>query len=204
MANSKSDFNRSLDNSTTSRFPAKRATTLFSNRPLPEVVIITRIVHFSLCVDPLSSCVQDLVSPADGLVSQLELYVCRNMTLQPNQLRQSRMLEIFIVNIHKVRSRPSPIAVFVCGNGSVSSYQVLDHNTEFGKTPKLIAFVLRLLGHCASPSAKDYQPMDTTKTLGCKYSLSTLPVHLQTPWIRVVFVVLYKVREEGEKETLKS
>ena len=81
--------------------------------------------------------------------------------------------------------------------------QVLDHNIQFGKTKGLLPFVLKILCFCAAPNQSDYVQLKLEDKLqsrdahsqvkGCPYSLSSLPPHLQAPWLRVFFVVLYKV-----------
>ncbi len=81
-------------------------------------------------------------------------------------------------------------------------FQVLDHNIEFGHTKGLLPFTLKLLCFCAAPNQSDYVQLKLEERLrephlpltGCPYSLSSVPSHLQAPWMRIFFVILYKVR----------
>ena len=85
--------------------------------------------------------------------------------------------------------------------------QMLDKNVEFCETKSMIPFVLRVLGYSVSPTRGDYPfayptqiiTSPTTPTpkyhlnYTCSYTLGNLPSHLQAPWLRVLFIVLYKV-----------
>ena len=80
----------------------------------------------------------------------------------------------------------------------------MDHNVEFGRTRGLLPFVLRMLGYSAAPNQKDFPPHlfhsdDRLLTRDatwkeCGYNLGYLSPSLQAPWLRVFFVILYKVR----------
>ena len=74
----------------------------------------------------------------------------------------------------------------------------MDHNIEFGHTKGFLQFLLKLLGYSAAPSQADYkveQEEKSSSSHGPSYALGALPSHLQAPWLRVFFVILYKVRE---------
>ncbi len=81
------------------------------------------------------------------------------------------------------------------------SLQVLDNNLAFGQTKGLLPFVLKLLCYCAAPNQSDYVQLKLEDRLrephlppkGCPYSLSSVPPHLRSPWLRIFFVILYKV-----------
>jgi hypothetical protein len=76
--------------------------------------------------------------------------------------------------------------------------QVLDHNVEFGHTKGLLNFILRLLASSAAPTVDDYRRFEVEERqsgvgAGPSYGLGCLPLHMQAPWLRVLFVILYKV-----------
>ncbi len=72
--------------------------------------------------------------------------------------------------------------------------QVLDHNVEFGHTKGFLVFLLKLLGYSAAPDMADFKAEQEEKASASpSYTLGALPHHLQAPWLRVFFVILYKV-----------
>ena len=76
--------------------------------------------------------------------------------------------------------------------------QVLDNNIQFGLTKGLLSFILRLLCYSASPNIEDFLRLEQEERqqgsgTGPAYSLGDLPAHLQAQWLRVYFVILYKV-----------
>ena len=71
--------------------------------------------------------------------------------------------------------------------------QVLDHNIEFGQTKGFLVFLLRLLGYSAAPDMEDFRFEQEDKSSGPSYGLGCLPRHLQAPWLKVFFIILYKV-----------
>ena len=75
--------------------------------------------------------------------------------------------------------------------------QVLDHNIEFGQTRGLLSLILKLLAYSAAPDMERYTKFEQEErhasSGGPEYGLGALPSHLQAPWLRVFFVILYKV-----------
>ena len=79
--------------------------------------------------------------------------------------------------------------------------QVLDHNIEFSQTKGLLPFLLKLLGYSAAPNQNDFphlllddrQVTRESAWKECGYNLGFLQPKIQAPWLRVFFVILYKV-----------
>ena len=72
----------------------------------------------------------------------------------------------------------------------------MDRNIDFGRTRGLLQFVLRMLGLCAAPNERDFPYLhekSSSKWRECSYNLGHLPPSLRAPWLRVFFVILYKV-----------
>ena len=79
---------------------------------------------------------------------------------------------------------------------SFSVLQVLDHNVRFGQTKGFLTFILQLLCYSAAPNREDFVSSDhedRPSRQDPQYGLAHLPCHLQAPWLRVCFVILYKV-----------
>ena len=76
----------------------------------------------------------------------------------------------------------------------------MDRNIDFGRTRGLLQFVLKMLGLCAAPNERDFPYLHhgaekpLSKWTECSYNLGHLPPSLRAPWLRVFFVILYKVR----------
>ena len=76
----------------------------------------------------------------------------------------------------------------------------MDRNIDFGRTRGLLQFVLRMLGLCAAPNERDFPYLhhgdekSLSKWRECSYNLGHLPPSLRAPWLRVFFVILYKVQ----------
>ena len=73
--------------------------------------------------------------------------------------------------------------------------QVLDHNIEFCQTKGFLVFLLKLLSYSATPTSEEFQldQDDKSSSSGPSYGLGALPTHLQAPWLRIFFIILYKV-----------
>ena len=82
------------------------------------------------------------------------------------------------------------------------SLQALDHNPELSRNKGLIPFVLQLLGYSAAPVQTDFLHMTMDdkqlKWRQCFYTLGSLSPKLQAPWLRVFFVILYKVWQDSD------
>ena len=75
----------------------------------------------------------------------------------------------------------------------------MDRNIDFGRTRGLLQFVLKMLGLCVAPNERYFPYLHhgdeklSSKWTECSYNLGHLPPSLRAPWLRVFFVILYKV-----------
>ena len=71
----------------------------------------------------------------------------------------------------------------------------MDRNVDFGRSRGLLPFILKMLGLCAAPNERDFPHLHQVlpKWRECGYNLGHLPPGLRAPWLRVFFVILYKV-----------
>ena len=72
-------------------------------------------------------------------------------------------------------------------------YKVLDVNTSFGNSLEVLSFNLRLLIFSACSSSDDYQLL-SERVKETDTSLALLDSSLCLAWLKVLFVICYKVR----------
>lgn len=71
--------------------------------------------------------------------------------------------------------------------------KVLDVNTAFGNSPEVLSFNLRLLIFSACSSYDEYQSLAERMRRNSDTSLALLDPSLCLAWLKVFFVICYKV-----------